>query len=113
MYVAEKDAKANTVTVVEGRNDPLLFKKEIDLVQVNLIHPLRTTHYKLQTEFPVLARVRYRQPLSPAMLRLHKKGTAELVFDEPQEFVAEGQSAVLYTEKGEMLGGGVIAGSRI
>lgn len=72
----------------------------------------------------VLVRVRYRQPLQEAELwelDSHKNlseldsdrlGGASrrvrIVFDKSVKFVAPGQSAVLYSKKGELLGGGVI-----
>ncbi len=107
-YVVSKNMRANTVTIAEGRDNPLLFKKEIRLTEVNFISPLRTTHHALRTGLPVLARVRYRQPLAPARLYSLLATNCKLVFDFPQQFVAEGQSAVWYSRKGEMLGGGVI-----
>ena len=70
-------------------------------------------------DLPVLARVRYRQPLASATLQLTDLKTYKLKFDEPQKYVAIGQSAVFYSDDGpafakasagkEMLGGGVIA----
>ncbi len=105
-YVVAKDVKKNTVTVAEGHDNPLLFKNELELVSVNFLNPQPSV---LDSHMPVFARVRYRQPLSPATLRRMGKGTWKLVFAKPQQFVAEGQSAVWYDKKGELLGGGVIA----
>jgi tRNA-specific 2-thiouridylase len=57
----------------------------------------------------VYARVRYRQPLAKGSITITtKKGI--LTFDTPQRFVAPGQSAVWYDEKGLLLGGGIIQG---
>lgn len=99
-YVVAKDVRKNTVTVAEGRENPLLFKKSLRLVQVNLIAPARGKK--------VQARVRYRQPVAAAELQKGGKGW-RLKFLKPQQFVAEGQSAVWYSARGEMLGGGVIS----
>ncbi len=96
-YVAVKDISTNTVVVAEGENNPALFRKEIGLTEPNFL-----SGDKYEGE--VLARVRYRQPLSKAVLRGN-----HLVFQNPQKFVAPGQSAVFYSENGEMLGGGIIA----
>ncbi len=101
-YVAAKDAATNTVTVAEGADDPALYRDAVRLVQLNFISG---TEY----EGPVMARVRYRQPLFKAILTRASDGSFELSFEAPQKFVAEGQSAVLYSPEGEMLGGGVIA----
>jgi len=62
---------------------------------------------------PVFVRVRYRQPLFPAKIsgKLNSK-KLDLIFNEPQKFVAEGQSAVFYllykNNFFELIGGGVI-----
>jgi tRNA-specific 2-thiouridylase len=98
LYVSAKDVRKNTVTVVPGSDHPELYRKEVHLAQVNVIAP----------GMPASARVRYRQPLSPAKLVKSKANRYKLAFAKPQKFVAEGQSAVWYSKKGEMLGGGVI-----
>ncbi len=104
LYVASKDAKTNTVVLAEGEGNEALYRKEVSLVGVNIID-----HGDLKGgSAKVFARVRYRQPLSPATLSPLENGTYRLAFEKPQKFVAEGQSAVWYSEKGEMLGGGVI-----
>lgn len=95
-YVAEKDIVKNTVKVVSGRDNPELFQRDVALAEVNFVSGKKIAG-------PVMARVRYRQPLSPAKLN-----AKEIVFEKPQQFVAEGQSAVFYSKTGEMLGGGVI-----
>ncbi len=103
-YVVAKDVKHNTITVAEGSENPSLFRKNIMLSGVNFVVPLKSRE-------EVLARVRYRQPLSPAILK--KTGskshpTYELTFKKPQKYVAEGQSAVLYKKGGGLVGGGII-----
>jgi len=134
LYVAEKDATTNTIIVAEGRNHPALSKREMHLVDVNFINP-NNMRFALG-DLRVFARVRYRQPLARATLRASannelstnkrikspfansQKIRYSLIFDNPQKFVASGQSAVFY-KKGdgdplivsglEMLGGGIIA----
>lgn len=93
LYVAEKDVKENALLVAED-NDPVLYKKEVRLANMNIIN---------KSAVPALARVRYRQPLFKAKLKGKK-----LIFDKSQKFVAIGQSAVFYSKNGEMLGGGII-----
>lgn len=107
VYVAEKDIKSNAILVAE-ENDPALYKNEITLKQVNFIDS-RLTAVNLQRVF---VRVRYRQSLFPATLKINRKSSVvscKLTFDQPQKFVASGQSAVFYSPDGEMLGGGIIA----
>ena len=103
-YVVAKKIKTNTVVVAEGSENPALFRKEVRLVGVNLVLPITE-------DTKVMARVRYRQPLSEAMLTVHGRKTRptyRLVFKKPQKFVAEGQSAVFYKKGGLLAGGGII-----
>jgi tRNA-specific 2-thiouridylase len=107
LYIAEKNIKKNLLVMAEGKNNPALYKKEIFLKNINFInYGLGFKNRKLN--IPVLARVRYRQPLGKAVLSRLGNVRLKLVFVNPQKFVAPGQSAVFYSNKGEMLGGGVI-----
>lgn len=105
-YVASKDVTTNTVVLAAGEENPALYKTSVMLAGMNFIHPGMAQN---KNAMKVFARVRYRQPLSPATLLVREHGQYELAFDKPQKFVASGQSAVFYSENGEMLGGGVIA----
>jgi len=102
-YVASKDAATNTVVLAEGSDDPALYRNEVELTQMNFVSAAPS-----EEVFSVRARVRYRQPLSDATLSRRENGNYKLAFAVPQKFVAEGQSAVLYSADGEMLGGGII-----
>ncbi len=104
LYVAKKDVKKNILVVAEGSENPALYENSVHFTDANFNYLLPTTHYPLSA----FARVRYRQPLFPAMLYKLSTTTYKLVFNKPQKFVAPGQSAVIYSAKGEMLGGGVI-----
>ncbi len=94
-YVADKDVKNNIITIAENNDNSNLYKSEVKLKDINLISPKMVTS--------VCARLRYRQPLFKATL-----SGSRLVFNEPQKFIAPGQSAVFYNTKGELLGGGVM-----
>ncbi len=119
-YVAGKDAATNTVVVAEGDDNSALYKKEVSLTDAHFIDPLFAHSAVELTKdgLPVFARVRYRQPLTKAVLyKKKRKGKKEkdawsLVFDRPQKFIAPGQSAVFYSSGHavckEMLGGGII-----
>ena len=115
-YIAEKDVKENALLVAE-ENDPALYRKEVKLKKVNLINGelgIRNRELKI----PVMARVRYRQPLFPALFVI-RNSSFKLIFKKPAKFVATGQSAVFYKRRPsassgrclgglQMLGGGVI-----
>jgi len=110
LYISDKNTNTNTITVAEGENNSALYKSEINLTELNFIGS-----EKPSTAIDVLARVRYRQPLAKAKLSF-ENGNASLIFNEPQKFVASGQSAVFYSAEREntpagrqILGGGVIS----
>lgn len=100
-YVAEKNIETNTLIMAEGNDNPALFRNGVELEDVNFIRPVEGMEIKVK------ARVRYRQPLFDAVLKISDKG-CRLEFDNPVKFVASGQSAVFYSENEEMMGGGVI-----
>ena len=150
LYVTRKDVQTNTVTVSGQEEADTL--REVGLIDLNIItgedlrqnlpdsglpgdynfggqSPKSSKNQSCSTGLPVLVRFRYRQTLCKAVLckletRNPKSETWRLVFDQPQKFIASGQSAVFYVEKGNpslrsgrrpstnsglrMLGGGVI-----
>lgn len=110
-YVIKKNVADNTLVVAEGNKNQALYKKEITLTHINFIYP--SLYPKLYTlnPLPVFARVRYRELLTPATLIVTTAQVVQvvkLIFNEPQKFIAPGQSAVFYNKRGEMLGGGII-----
>ena len=107
LYVARTDVIKNIVTVAEGKNNPELYHKETTLIGVTFVSGIPPKEKQL----PVFARLRYRQPLFKASLTMSnsKPKIFQLIFNVPQKSVAKGQSAVLYTTQGEMLGGGIIS----
>lgn len=102
-YVKAKDVKKNLIIVAKGEENPSLYRKAINLTQVNINPSLIRANRRIRGGLKVMARVRYRQDLFRA-----KFINNALVFDKPQKFIAPGQSAVIYDKKGIMLGGGVI-----
>ncbi len=122
-YVAAKDMETNTLVVAEGSDNSALYKNEAELTDVNFINPNTPFLIRANKKIDVLARVRYRQPLAKATLYRTPSTSSgfRIVFDNPQKFVAPGQSAVFYSQEGNpsihsgrnfgefrMLGGGVI-----
>ena len=108
LYVAEKDIKNNTLILAEGDDNPALYKTEVRLEHLNF---LSGEAEKNKKSLPCLARIRYREPLSEAVLSV-SGNSAKLVFTNPRKFVAPGQSAVLYSASHEMLAGGIISSVR-
>lgn len=118
-YVVEKDIETNAVVVAEGSDHPALYRNEIVLTDVNFVNPPMSSLMRRNKRIEVMARVRYRQPLAPAVFKIAptssrirneigKNGKWKIEFDQPVKFVAPGQSAVFYSKRGELLGGGII-----
>ena len=107
VYVVEKDIQNNTIIVAKGSDNSALYKKEIKLTNVNFINSVHS-HILKNVGMNILTRVRYRQPLANARLDFSDDLCCNLIFDEPQKFVASGQSAVFYSINEEVLGGGII-----
>ena len=106
-YVVSKDIRKNIVYVATGTTHPELFKKELEVKNINWI-----SGQAPKLPLKVLARIRYRQPLQKAKLFEVKSPKLKIksfrvVFDEPQRAVTAGQSAVFYNNE-TMLGGGII-----
>ncbi len=102
-YVAEKDLAENALIVVQGHDDPLLFKRHLSAVDATWISGDLPTEGSVHT-----ARSRYRQADSTCQVTRAEDDELSLEFSEPHWAVTPGQSVVLYD--GEVcLGGGIIA----
>lgn len=101
LYVAKKDAEQNSL-IVAPESHPLLFVQKVSLKEINILFDNQSK------EQDIFVRVRYRQPLMEARLKICKNHKGSLAFKKPAPFVAQGQSAVFYSSFGEVIGGGVI-----
>lgn len=93
-YVIKKDSKKNAL-IVGGEKE--LYSQKLKLKNIHWIIE--------EPEFPfrTLLRTRYRNLLVYATIN---EDTVE--FEKPQRAISPGQSAVFYSEKGEVIGGGII-----
>ena len=102
-FVARKSLTDNKLHVVQGHDNPALFRQEFQVEDINWC--------RLKPEGETLrctSKIRYRQTDLPCTLYLsHDAAHARVVFDAPTRAVTPGQSAVFYQED-ECLGGGVI-----
>jgi len=116
-YVVAKQSETNEL-VVGYEDDPLLYKKKIQVSEVNWISG-HEPKFPLQCE----VRLRHRQPLQKTVVDKSPlgrgRGGLAVRFATPQRAVTPGQFAVFYMprrsskgakagENGECLGGGVI-----
>ena len=100
MYVIDKNAEDNTVTV--GDNEEL-FSDRLRAADVNIIADL-----VLGKAVKCKAKTRYKQVEQACEAVFFEDGTAEVLFEEPQRAVTKGQRVVFYNGD-VVLGGGVIA----
>jgi tRNA-specific 2-thiouridylase len=99
--VARKDFARNALVVVQGRDDPLLYRHDIEVTEMHWIAGISQA---LPARFA--AKTRYR--MSDARCEVRADGDALRVhFDVPQWAPTPGQYLVLYDED-VCLGGGVI-----
>lgn len=96
-YIVSKDAKTNTLVV--GRDKETL-RKEFEVEDTNLLLPIGK-------EDLTKVRVRHGGELLNCEIQIvNQKVLVNL--QEPQRGIAPGQSAVFYSDKEEVLGGGII-----
>lgn len=99
VYVLEKDAARNTVTL--GDNDRL-FTHTLTANEMNWLSGTAPA-----SPFRCNAKTRYSQKESPATAEVLPDGRLRLTFDEAQRAITPGQAVVLYLGD-EVLGGGTI-----
>lgn len=100
-FVVKKDLKSNVLYVSHGDEAPL-YSDGCTVSAINYI-PFPPD----KEEFACKAKFRYRQGEQGVRVRRTGESTAEVLFDEPQRAVTEGQYAVFYDDT-QCLGGGVI-----
>lgn len=103
-YVARKDVSANTITVVQSNDHPLLFSKSLSADNLHWIVDAPDDGDKLS------CKIRYRQPDQKCRIRFSDEQSIQVYFDLPQRSVTPGQAVVFYRGI-ECLGGGIITAS--
>jgi len=115
-YIAEKDIKTNTIVVAEGAENAALYRKDIELSDVNFFSPdlpclisaeggqARPPASGGNGGIRVFARVRYRQPLAVATLIIADKKYAPINADKTigvNQRLNPRKSALLVFEQGQ------------
>jgi len=99
-YVLEKDSKRNILIVTKDERD--LEKQELIAAEVNWI-----SGEVPELPLEIKAKVRYKSPLSSAIIKKSSGGCYKVIFKKPQRAITPGQSVVFYKGE-EVLGGGII-----
>ena len=101
-FMVGKNFRKNQLIVASGKKIPELFQSSANLDNVNWVG--------IKPKFPasILSQTRYHNPKVDAIIKAKGSSGYEIKFKKPQRAVTPGQSAVFYTKKGEVLGGGVI-----
>lgn len=98
-FVVNKDISSNVLYVVQGENNPALYKKFLRAKELN---------WFLNIKFPLkcTAKIRYRSEDTPCLV-LEEKDGVKVIFETPQKAITPSQAIVFY--KNEIcLGGGII-----
>ena len=101
-YVAGKDVEGNVLTVVQGRDNPLLFSTRLCTAAAHWVSGAPPAR-----RFGCSAQTRYRQHEEPCEVSVDEAGRLQVRFERPQRAVTPGQSLVLYDGE-SCLGGAVI-----
>ena len=99
-YVANKNIEENTLTVVQGNDNPLLFSRELTTKNKFLLNN------NIDKNFTGMAKVRYRQEDQKCNVEIYEN-KIKVIFENLQRAVTPGQSVVIY-KNNECLGGGEI-----
>jgi tRNA-specific 2-thiouridylase len=106
LFVIATDVDKNRIFVGQGKTHPGLFRKGLHILadEVHWIRP--DLEMAVGTSRNYLVRIRYRQALEQATLKMGEDGLY-IIFDRPQRGIAAGQFAAWYHGE-ELLGSGVI-----
>jgi tRNA-specific 2-thiouridylase len=107
LFVIDTDVEENVIYTGQGKEHPGLFKKALFVTNQELHWIREDLALKLDESMPVMARIRYRQPLQKATL--HKVDSGLYVeFEAFQSAITEGQFVAWYLKE-ELVGSGVIS----
>jgi tRNA-uridine 2-sulfurtransferase len=104
-YVARKDSARNALIVVQRHEQHWLDAGAVQCGHINWLCAPRAGRFEAEVK------LRHRQPVQPADVRVCDDGGVWIEFKTPQRAATPGQFAVFY-ERGRCLGGGVIEQAR-
>ncbi len=100
-FVSDKDIKSNNLIVVQGNDNPKLFKNNLICSQDTWINT------KPILPFNCTAKTRYRQPDQKCCISQQSNGNLLVEFEDAQRAITPGQSIVFY-DNDICLGGAII-----
>lgn len=106
LFVLSTDVKNNRIYVGQGQSHPGLFRRGLKVLKDELHWVRRDLAMEAGEERAYRVRIRYRQPLQEATLKLTDQGLY-IIFRESQRGIAAGQFAAWYQDE-ELIGSGVI-----
>jgi tRNA-specific 2-thiouridylase len=107
LFVIGTDTEKNVIYTGMGDDHPGLYRKGLFIPAADAHWIRNDVMLKAGESRPYLARIRYRQPLTPCTLFQRPEGLF-IVFDGPQRGVTPGQFCAWY-EGEELIGSGVIS----
>jgi tRNA-specific 2-thiouridylase len=106
-FVIEKDIPNNRL-IVAYEGDDRLKSDMVRIANLNFLSEKFEKDFTTGQKISVYARTRYRQPLEKCFMQKEGDGAVITYPTKLKVFPAEGQSAVLYSSRGQVLGGGSI-----
>lgn len=106
LFIVQIDTTKNIVYTGQGENHPALLRKGLFIKKEELHWVRPDLALKPGERARYVARIRYRQELSPAELIMMEDGLA-IIFESHQRGIAKGQFAAWYIED-ELIGSGII-----
>lgn len=106
MYIAGRDLKANTITVVSGHNHPWLYRDQLTIDDLSWL-----TDQKLKLGDQCHIRFRHRQPLVPATIISITPDLMTIKLQQAEFAPAAGQTLALYRlgqNSAQLLGAGTL-----
>jgi tRNA-specific 2-thiouridylase len=95
-YVAGKNLHDNTLLVVQGTDNPLLYSNNIELINPHFIYQKTWEQLQQNSFLDITAKARYRQTDQLARLHLVNNNQFIMEFTESQRAIAPGQAMVFY-----------------
>ncbi|MBR5407303.1 MAG: tRNA 2-thiouridine(34) synthase MnmA [Lachnospiraceae bacterium] len=101
-YVKKIDIERNEVVIAEDKDlySDTIFARDVNFLSIAGIEPGKAVRCR--------AKIRYRHDPAAATAEMTGEDELKITFDEPVRAAAPGQSAVMYDDEDNVIGGGII-----